>query len=234
MVMVTAKLSKQKLLLIAALLVDVVVVLCLCLHGSGNSSETPDTAQEPVAVDVKTNEGRVAFLASFGWEVAEEPVQTQEVRVPTEPNEVFQRYNELQISQGYDLTQYSGKTLRRYVYTVTNYPAADGGPYYATVLVYKNEVAGGDVCSAAQNGVMHSFTMPYISNVGIGHQMSATLDGKTQYTDLSQYFTPAAGNTGGTIAYPLESLIPGEHSIRFRVWDSLNNSSDTTLYFNVV
>ena len=73
-----------------------------------------------------------------------------------------------------------------------------------------------------------------ISNVGIGHQMSATLDGKTQYTDLSQYFTPAAGNTGGTIAYPLESLIPGEHSIRFRVWDSLNNSSDTTLYFNVV
>ena len=95
MVMVTAKLSKQKLLLIAALLVAVVVVLCLCLHGSGNSSETPDTAQEPVAVDVKTNEGRVAFLASFGWEVAEEPVQTQEV---------FQRYNELQISQGYDLT----------------------------------------------------------------------------------------------------------------------------------
>ena len=81
-------------------------------------------------------------------------------RRPTEPNEVFQRYNELQISQGYDLTQYSGKTLRRYVYTVTNYPAADGGPYYATVLVYKNEVAGGDVCSAAQNGVMHSFTMP--------------------------------------------------------------------------
>ena len=51
MVMVTAKLSKQKLLLIAALLVAVVVVLCLCLHGSGNSSETPDTAQEPVAVE---------------------------------------------------------------------------------------------------------------------------------------------------------------------------------------
>ena len=91
MVMVTAKLSKQKLLLIAALLVAVVVVLCLCLHGSGNSSETPDTAQEPVAVDVKTNEGRVAFLASFGWEVAEEPVQTQEVRVPTEPNRSEER-----------------------------------------------------------------------------------------------------------------------------------------------
>ena len=40
MVMVTAKLSKQKLLLIAALLVAVVVVLCLCLHGSGIRART--------------------------------------------------------------------------------------------------------------------------------------------------------------------------------------------------
>ena len=159
MVMVTAKLSKQKLLLIAVLLVAVVVVLCLCLGGRDDAG-TPDPAQEPVTVDAKTNEGRVAFLKVFGWEVAQEPVQTQEVRVPTEPNEVFQRYNELQRSQGYDLTQYAGKTIRRYVYTVTNYPAADGGPYYATVLVYKDEVVGGDVCSAAQNGVMHSFAMP--------------------------------------------------------------------------
>lgn len=144
MVMVTAKLSKQKLLLIAALLVAVVVVLASACTAAAIPVRRRTRRQEPVAVDVKTNEGRVAFLASFGWEVAEEPVQTQEVRVPTEPNEVFQRYNELQISQGYDLTQYSGKTLRRYVYTVTNYPAADGGPYYATVLVYKNEVAGGE------------------------------------------------------------------------------------------
>ena len=159
MVMVTAKVSKQKLFLIAALIVVVVIVLCLCLHGS-EEPPAQNAPQDARSVDVKTNEGRVAFLQSFGWEVAEEPVQTQEVRVPAEGNEVFERYNELQRSQGYDLTQYAGKTLRRYVYTVTNYPASDGGPYYATVLVYKNEVAGGDVCSAAQNGVMHSFTMP--------------------------------------------------------------------------
>lgn len=114
-----------------------------------------------MAVDVKTNEGRVAFLAEF-WLGGRGGAGADAGSPRPDPSrtEVFQRYNELQISQGYDLTQYSGKTLRRYVYTVTNYPAADGGPYYATVLVYKNEVAGGDVCSAAQNGVMHSFTMP--------------------------------------------------------------------------
>lgn len=157
MVMFTAKLSKQKLLLAAAVLLVVVIVLCLCLR-SGSPAPDP-AAPEAISVDVKTNEGRVAFLQSFGWAVSGEPVQTQEIRVPTEGNEVFQRYNDLQLSQGYDLTQYAGKTLHRYVYSIENYPNGDGA-YYATVLVYKNEVAGGDVCSAAKNGVMHSFQMP--------------------------------------------------------------------------
>ena len=162
MVIMTAKVSKSKLIAIALIVLVAVILLVVCLTNSGKSGSAPaaENAAQAAPSELKTNDDRVAYLASYGWEVAQEPVQTQEVRVPTEPNEVFQRYNELQLSQGYDLTQYSGKTLRRYVYTVTNYPAADGGPYYATVLVYKNEVAGGDVCSAAQNGVMHSFTMP--------------------------------------------------------------------------
>lgn len=157
MVMITAKLSKRKILLIAAVLIAAVVVLSLCLGGSRDTPSEPDAAQ--AAADVSTNEGRIAFLQSFGWEISPEPVQTQEVRVPAEENEVFRRYNELQRSQGYDLTQYAGKTLRRYVYTISNYPGGDGA-YYATLLVYKNDVAGGDVSSAAQNGVMHALAMP--------------------------------------------------------------------------
>mgnify|MGYP000851248541 CR=1 FL=1 len=156
MVIMTAKVPKRRLLLIVLLLIAAAVVLALCLRGAGGETEKPAKTGTQGA----TNEARIAFLESYGWQVEPEPVKTQQVTVPADPSEVFLRYNELQISQGYDLTQYSGKTLRRYVYTVTNYPAADGGPYYATVLVYKNEVAGGDVCSAAQNGVMHSFTMP--------------------------------------------------------------------------
>ena len=165
MVMITAKLSKRKILLIAALLLAAVVVLCLCLHGGGDAEPAPEAAPEAAQADVSTNEGRIAFLQGFGWEVSPEAVQTQEVRVPAEENEVFQRYNELQRSQGYDLTQYAGKTLRRYVYTITNYPDGEG-TYYATVLVYKKDVAGGDVCSAAQNGVMHSFEMPSTARAG--------------------------------------------------------------------
>ena len=89
----------------------------------------------------------------------DEPKQTQEVRIPTEPSEVFERYNDLQISQGFDLHEYSGKSVKRYVYEITNYPNSED-TYYATLLIYKNAVIGGDVCSSAQGGTMHSLNMP--------------------------------------------------------------------------
>lgn len=81
------------------------------------------------------------------------------VIVPADPSEVFLRYNELQISQGYDLLQYSGKELTRYVYRITNYPD-ESGVYYATLLVKDGQVVGADVASSAKTGVMHGLKMP--------------------------------------------------------------------------
>ena len=106
-----------------------------------------------------TNEQRVAYLNSLGWQVEPEPVKTQQVTVPTEPGEVFLRYNELQVSQGYDLLQYSGKELTRYVYRITNYPD-ENGIYYATLLVKDGQIVGADVASNAKTGVMHGLNMP--------------------------------------------------------------------------
>ena len=106
-----------------------------------------------------TNEQRVAYLNSLGWQVEPEPVKTQQVIVPADPSEVFLRYNELQVSQGYDLLQYSGQELTRYVYQVTNYPDSSG-TYYATLLVKDGQIVGADIASSAKNGVMHGLKMP--------------------------------------------------------------------------
>ena len=72
---------------------------------------------------------------------------------------VFLRYNELQVSQGYDLLQYSGQELTRYVYQVTNYPDSSG-TYYATLLVKDGQIVGADIASSTKNGVMHGLKMP--------------------------------------------------------------------------
>ena len=47
----------------------------------------------------------------------------------------------------------------RYVYTLTNYPGAQE-PVYATVLVYKNKVIGGDVTDTSVKGKIRGFQMP--------------------------------------------------------------------------
>ena len=80
-------------------------------------------------------------------------MQTQSVKIPVEDSEVFRRYNELQKSQGFDLTAYAGKTAVRYVYEVLNYPDADG-PVYATVFVLEGKIVGGDVTDTGANGKM--------------------------------------------------------------------------------
>lgn len=164
MVIMTAKVSKRKMLLVLLLLVLAAAVLITCLKRADTPDTSQDTAEE--IAEVATNEARVAFLEQFGWTVAEEPVQTQKVRVPEDPSEVFLRYNDLQLSQGYDLLSYSGKTLTRYVYQITNYPGTDG-VYFATLLVYNDNVVGGDVASRRQNGVMHGFAMPQAQTTGL-------------------------------------------------------------------
>ena len=71
---------------------------------------------------------------------------------------MFERYNNLQKSQGYDLTQYAGKNVMRYVYKVNNFPGATD-PVYATVLVYKGQVIGGDITDTAPGGKVQGFKM---------------------------------------------------------------------------
>ena len=162
MVILTAKVSKGKLAAIVLLILFVVVLLAVLLKNADEPTPSTDGEQTVSASEVRTNEDRVAYLAQFGWEVSAEPVQTQEVRIPTDPSDVFERYNDLQLAQGFDLHDYAGKTVRRYVYEIENYPGGDG-QYYATLLICKGAVIGGDVCAAEKGGVMHGFTMPEAS-----------------------------------------------------------------------
>lgn len=152
MMFMTAKVDFKK-ILIAVVAAIAAIVLMVSLFGG--SDDTADTA----APTVSGNDARVEFLKSFGWDVAASPTESGQVKIPQASSQVYDRYNELQKSQGYDLSQYAGKTVMRYVYKVTNYPGATE-PVYATVLVYKNQIIGGDVTNTAPNGTVSGFKMP--------------------------------------------------------------------------
>ena len=152
MLVMTAKVDKKKIILVlagAAVLIAVLIMLF-----SGGSEAAPSAAPS-----MSTNDARVKFLTDFGWDVAASPVESGQVRVPEADSEVFDRYNALQKSQGYDLSAFAGKTVMRYVYKINNYPGATE-PVYATLLIYKNQIIGGDVTDTSAKGVVRGFTMP--------------------------------------------------------------------------
>ena len=105
---------------------------------------------------VKTAEDVAGFLSQFGWTVNTEPTEVKSIRIPSEFDKIFSTYNELQKEQGLNLSRYKGKEVTRYTFSVTNYPDYEG-TVYANVLVYRNRVIGGDVCSADVSGFIHGF-----------------------------------------------------------------------------
>lgn len=73
-----------------------------------------------------------------------------------------------------------------------------------------------------------------LSNAGIGHQMTLRLDGRSVYSDVALYYTPSAdGSPSGTIAYPIDGLSEGKHTLSLRIWDTSGNSATREVEFNV-
>ena len=141
MFIVTARVPRRK------LLAGAVTVLCCCLVIATAlivtlGGQTITTSAE--VTDIRDNEDRIAYLNNLGWDVSEQAVLTEELLIPDTFDETYNEYLSLQSQQGFDLTQYAGKRVKRYTYVVTNYP--DGNvDIQAALLIYKGKVIGGQL-----------------------------------------------------------------------------------------
>ena len=151
MMFMTAKVDMKKILIALAALAGVIIGLVLIFGGNGSTATAAPGASD--------NAARVQFLENYGWQVSASPTQSGQVKIPDKSSELFDRYNALQKSQGYDLSQYAGKTVMRYVYRVNNLPGATD-PVYATILVYEDQIIGGDVTDTSAKGVVRGFAFP--------------------------------------------------------------------------
>ncbi len=146
---VSLKANKKR---VIAFLVLAAVVVAACIFLRMEKEQEPQQPQEIVG---ETNEERVAFLQSFGWEVEAQAAETREVMIPAEFNDVYTAYNAMQQAQGFDLLPYAGQVCTQYKYRITNYP--EKTEVFATLLVYGRIVIGGDVACAEVDGFMHGF-----------------------------------------------------------------------------
>lgn len=189
---VSLKANKKRLI---AFLVLAAVVVGACIFLRMNGQQEP---QEPQEVIGETNEERVAFLESFGWQVEAQVAETREVMIPAEFNDVYTTYNAMQQAQGFDLLPYAGQVCTQYKYRITNYP--DKTEVFATLLVYGRIVIGGDVACAEVDGFMHGFA-PDSARYGETNvnNSSSAKQGKAPESSAPAESAPAEGTAAASV-----------------------------------
>jgi hypothetical protein len=72
-----------------------------------------------------------------------------------------------------------------------------------------------------------------LSGAGIGHDVSVTLNDTVRIVLNNYYLAENDSFKNGTITYPFENLPSGNYTIRIKVWDVHNNSSEISFGFQV-
>ena len=81
----------------------------------------------------------------------------QDVRIPDTFDAAYQSYNELQKTQGLDLTRYQGRKCQLYVYQVRNDPSGETG-VTANLVLYRDNLIAADICSEDADGFVRAVT----------------------------------------------------------------------------
>ena len=135
------KLSNRRLVIVlfAVILISVVLVATRVkslLYDNDNSTFCNDQAEI------------LEYINSFGLVIGD--VTSSSIKVPEVFSDVYNNYNELQKQHGFDLTDYKGKVLTRYVGEVKNYNDSDN--VFVEVLTFDGIVVGADIFSTSVDG----------------------------------------------------------------------------------
>ena len=142
--MLTLRLKPKTLFGLILVLTGVIVIVITFTSNHIKSSERVMSS-----VTLETNDQREEYLTSLGWEFKTNCDEKQ-VQIPSEFNDVYTRYNEIQKSQGFDLEPYKGQEVTVYTYNITNYAGYENRDcIYANLIVCNNMLIGGDVCSTS-------------------------------------------------------------------------------------
>ncbi len=144
----------KKILGVAFALVAVILVAVFFVNSQSNV-----TVKKVDLQTAETADDRLKFISDFGWIVDEDPVEVRQIAIPQEFDDVYNNYNQLQLSQGYDLTGFAGRSVKRWTYVIRNYPNVSSNEDYVRInlLVCDGKIIGGDVCSIKLDGFMHGF-----------------------------------------------------------------------------
>ena len=134
------------------------LVICLSFVLVGCLKKVPNEAASGILA--ATNEERISYLNSLGWEVEEpEPIETLDLKLPEDLLTSWADYVALQDSQNLPFGSFAGQTVQRYTYRISNYPDVPNG-VQANLYLCGDEVVGGDIIATGKKGFQAGLTFP--------------------------------------------------------------------------
>ncbi|MCD8344184.1 MAG: DUF4830 domain-containing protein [Oscillospiraceae bacterium] len=103
-----------------------------------------------------SEEARAEFLQRYGWQAETPALSEESVIIPREFSDVMEQYNDLQLSQGFDLRDYAGTELTVYSYRIEGFDGEE--EVIASLYVSGGKIVGGDVHSTVLDGFMVGVT----------------------------------------------------------------------------
>ncbi|WP_192823066.1 type IX secretion system sortase PorU [Rufibacter sp. LB8] len=114
---------------------------------------------------------------------------------------------------------------------------ADNAPPQVTMFMNDESFVTGGTVPADATLIAHLFDDNGINTAGagIGHEITAILDGKTSEPFILNDFYTADVDSyqSGKVRYPLKGLTAGPHTLELKAWDTHNNSATAKIEFIV-
>lgn len=147
------RLSKKRLHFVAVALllaVGLSITLAACSRRGNSDSQS---------ILASTDAQRAAYLVSLGWQVDATPLETLDLQLPEKLEGDWSDYAELQKSQGFPFSDFAGEPVRRYTYTVTNYPG-EVQSVQANLYLCGDQIIGGDIMALGEGGFTAGLAYP--------------------------------------------------------------------------
>ena len=139
-----------------ALAVLLVLVIAAAVFLLGKAKQEADSDK---FFAMAGNAERVEFLNRQGYIVKPDPVRREDVTVPSEFNDTYKSYVEMQQAQGLDLAEHKGDKATLFSYAVLNYPEYSEN-VFADLLVADNKLIA---CQLRYDDEENGFVKPLIT-----------------------------------------------------------------------
>lgn len=142
-----------------------VLVLAICISTFVyfiRKSNEQTLIDSGVNTKASTASERVSFLSQFGWDIDIEPLSVKEIVIPLEFDEEYEKYNDIQKKQNFDLSKYSGERAKMWTYNVKNHPDFKDTTdmVRANIIIYNGSVIAADISILDEEGSVNTLDFP--------------------------------------------------------------------------